>query len=100
MSPSHGLPEVPKYVGKGVAQLIEARDGVLRLMQEVPLSDEEREVAAGDIEALNRYIEKRRAMPTPAVPNASYIFNPAPLMALRQGFLGEANREVERGHGI
>ncbi len=80
------------YVGKGVAQLIEARNGVLRLMQEVPLTDEERDVAEGDVKALNRYIEKRKDAPTPSVPNERYIFNPEPLMASGKGFSGDADR--------
>jgi hypothetical protein len=33
--------------------LIEARDGVLRLSQEIPVTDEERAVAEGDAEALD-----------------------------------------------
>jgi hypothetical protein len=63
------------YVAKETAQLIEARDGILRLMQEVPLTDEEKSVAEGDVEALNRYIEKRTRVPSPAAPSKLYIFN-------------------------
>jgi hypothetical protein len=62
------------YVGKGTAQLIEARDGILHLIQEVPLTDEERAVAEGDVAALNRYIERRKHVPPPAAPNEQYIF--------------------------
>jgi integrase len=65
----------PMYVAKGPAQLIEARDGILRLMQEVPLTDEERSVAEGDVEALNRYIENRRHTPPPPMPSELYSFN-------------------------
>jgi hypothetical protein len=63
------------YVPKEAAQLIEARDGILRLMQEVPLTDEERSVAEGDVEALNRYIENRKHTPPPPVPSELYSFN-------------------------
>lgn len=66
----------PMYVSKSVAQLIEARDGVLHLMQEVPLTDEERDVAGGDVEALNRYIAKRKDVAPPCVPDERYVFNP------------------------
>jgi len=66
----------PMYVPKGDAQLIEARDGILHLMQEVPLTEEEKAVAEGDVEALNRYIDKRKAVPPPTVPDARYVFNP------------------------
>jgi hypothetical protein len=55
--------------------LIEARDGVLRVMQEVPLTEEEKAVAEGDVQVLNRYIQKRTNVPTPAVPDRRYIFN-------------------------
>jgi hypothetical protein len=44
-------------------------------MPEVPLSDERKAVAEGDIPALNRYIEKRSSVATPAVPDSRYIFN-------------------------
>jgi integrase len=65
----------PMYVAKNAAQLIEARDGVLRLVQEVPLTDEEKSVAEGDVKALNRYIENRKHVPPPAAPSELYIFN-------------------------
>ena len=65
----------PMYVAKKPAQLIEARDGILRLMQEVPLTDEEKSVAEGDVKALNRYIENRKHVPPPPVQSELYIFN-------------------------
>jgi len=66
----------PMYVAKETAQLIEARDGILRLMQEVPLTDEEKSVAEGDVTALDRYIEKRKHVQTPQIPSELHIFNP------------------------
>jgi integrase len=65
----------PMYVGKGTAQLIEARNGILHLTQEVPLTDEEKAVAEGDVAALNRYIEQRKHVPPPAAPNKRYVFS-------------------------
>jgi hypothetical protein len=59
------------------AQLIEARDGILSLMQDVPLTDEERLVAEGDVKALNRYIENRKRIPPPAVPSDLHVLNPS-----------------------
>jgi hypothetical protein len=50
-------------------------DGVLRLMQEVPLTDEEKSVAEGDVQALTRYIEGRKHVPPPNVPSQLYNFN-------------------------
>jgi hypothetical protein len=65
----------PMYVPKETTQLIEARDGVLRLMQEVPLTEEEKSVAEGDVQALTRYIEGRKHVPTPELPSPRYNFN-------------------------
>jgi integrase len=65
----------PMYVPRTTDKLIEARDGVLRLLQEVPLTDEEKAVAEGDVHALNRYIQKRTNVPPPAVPDSRYVFN-------------------------
>jgi hypothetical protein len=65
------------YVPQTAAKLIEARQGVLRLLAEVPLSDEEKAAAEGDVLALNRYIEKRTSVPTPVVPDSRYVFNPS-----------------------
>jgi hypothetical protein len=65
----------PMYVAREPAQLIGARDGILRLMQEVPLTDEEKSVAKGDVKALNRYVENRKHVPPPPVPNERYIFS-------------------------
>lgn len=65
----------PMFVAKETAQLIEARDGILRLMQEVPLTDEEKSVAEGDVKALNRYIENRKQIPPPTVPSELHVFN-------------------------
>jgi hypothetical protein len=65
----------PMYVPKEAAQLIEARDGILRLMQEGPLTEEERSVAEGDVETLNRYIDNRKHTPPPSVRSELYSFN-------------------------
>jgi hypothetical protein len=65
----------PMFVAKETAQLIEARDGILRLMQEVPLTNEEKSVAEGDVKALNRYIENRKHIPPPTMPSELHVFN-------------------------
>jgi integrase len=67
----------PMYVPQTTGKLIEARQGVLRLLAEVPLSDEEKAVAEGDVSALNRYIQKRSNVPTPQVPGSRYVFSPS-----------------------
>lgn len=68
----------PMHVGAELAQLIRARDGILNLLQEVPdLSEEEKAVAEGDRNTLNKLIEKYKDISAPPVPNERYIFNPA-----------------------
>jgi len=64
----------PIYITQTAAKLVEARDGLLRLAQEVPLTDEEKAVADGDVQALNRYIQRRINVPTPQVPDRRYAF--------------------------
>ncbi len=68
----------PMHIGVELAQLIRARDGIMNLLQEVPdLSEEERAVAEGDRDTLNRLIEKYKDVSPPPVPNERYIFNPS-----------------------
>jgi hypothetical protein len=67
----------PMHVGAELAQLIRARDGIMNLLQEVPdLSEEEKAVAEGDRDTLNKLIEKYQDVSPPPVPNERYIFNP------------------------
>jgi hypothetical protein len=66
----------PMYVPQTTGKLIEARQGILRLLAEVPLSDEEKAVAEGDVSALNRYIQKRSNVSAPEVPDNHYVFSP------------------------
>jgi integrase len=70
----------PMHIGAELAQLIRARDGIMNLLQEVPdLSEEERAIAEGDRDTLNKLIEKYKDVSPPPVPNERYIFNPAAL---------------------
>ncbi len=41
------------------------RDGLVKLLQEIPLSDEERTAVDGDVAALSRLIEWLSDVPTP-----------------------------------
>jgi hypothetical protein len=56
------------YVPKGSArgQLLESKQGLMRLIQEIPLSDEERAAVDGDIEALDRLVARLAQTPTPS----------------------------------
>ncbi len=73
------------HVGAELAQLIRARDGIMNLLQEVPdLSEEERAVAEGDRDTLNKLIEKYKDVSPPPVPNERYIFN-QPVAAASRG---------------
>ncbi len=74
----------PMHIGVELAQLIRARDGIMNLLQEVPdLSEEERAIAEGDRDTLNRLIEKYKDVSPPPVPNERYIFNPSALAPTR-----------------
>lgn len=55
---------VPKDSTRG--QWLETRDGLLKMLQEVPLSDEERAAVDGDVEALNRLLERLKEVPPPS----------------------------------
>jgi len=48
------------------AQLLEAKTNILRFLQEVPLTDDERSVADGDLDALDRLITMLSDRPTPS----------------------------------
>lgn len=56
------------YVGKESTkgQLLEARGNLQRMVQEIPLSDDERAAVDGDLIALDRLTAKLRGVPTPA----------------------------------
>lgn len=54
---------VPKESGRGI--WLQTRDSLLKLLQEVPLSDEERAAVDGDVQALSRLVERLSAVPTP-----------------------------------
>jgi hypothetical protein len=44
---------------------LQTRDNLLKMLQEIPLSDEERAVVDGDVQALNRLLERLSTVPTP-----------------------------------
>jgi len=54
----------PKESSHG--QLLEAKSNLLRLLQEVPLSDNERAVVDGDLQALDRLAARLAERPTPS----------------------------------
>jgi len=55
---------IPKASARG--QWLEARDGLLRFLQEIPLSDDERAAVDGDVQALDRLLGKLKNVPTPS----------------------------------
>src|SRR5258708_26451748 len=88
----------PMHIGIELAQLIRARDGIMNLLQEVPdLSEEEKAVAEGDRDTLNKLIEKYKDVPPPPVPNERYIFNPAALASPRGKPLAVINHSKIQG---
>lgn len=55
---------VPKESDRGL--WLQTRDGLLKLLQEIPLSDEERAAVDGDVQALNHLLERLKDVPTPS----------------------------------
>jgi integrase len=49
-----------------LAQLLEAKDNILRFLQEIPLTDEERSVVDGDLAAIDRLTTRLASQPTPS----------------------------------
>lgn len=58
---------IPKGSNRG--QLLEAKTGLLRLLQEVSLTDEECAAAEGDLKAVERLVARLAATPTPSDTN-------------------------------
>ena len=54
---------VPKESDRGL--WLETRDGLLKMLQEIPLSEEERAAVDGDVQALNRLLGRLKDVPTP-----------------------------------
>ena len=55
---------VPKDSDRGL--WLQTRDGLLKMLQEIPLSDEERAAVDGDVEALNHLLEQLKKVPPPS----------------------------------
>ena len=55
---------VPKASERG--RWLETREGLLKMLQEIPLSDEERAAVDGDVQALDRLLERLATVPTPS----------------------------------
>ena len=49
-----------------LAQLLDAKDNILRFLQQIPLSDEERAAVDGDLNAINRLTQQLADRPTPS----------------------------------
>lgn len=56
-----------------MVQLLEAKDNILRFLQEIPLTDEERGVVDGDLIAIDRLTAKLAHRPTPSGQTPSEI---------------------------
>jgi hypothetical protein len=58
-------PRIVLFKDSTRGQWLETRDGLLKMLQEIPLSDEERVAVDGDVQALNRLLERLKGIPTP-----------------------------------
>ena len=54
---------VPKDSERGM--FLQTRDNLLEMLQEIPLSDEERAAVDGDVRALGRLLERLQEVPNP-----------------------------------
>jgi len=71
------------YVGASEAEVLEARDWVVRFQATVPMTPEEKAATDGDIERLHEIVAAKGDIPAPVPPNPDYIFN-------RGGLTGDA----------
>ena len=55
---------VPKESDRGL--WLQTRDSLLKLLQEIPLSEEERAAVDGDVQALDRLLQRLADVSTPA----------------------------------
>ena len=55
---------IPKESDRGL--WLQTRDNLLKMLQEIPLSDEEKAAVDGDVQALNRLLEHLKEVPTPS----------------------------------
>ncbi len=55
---------VPKESDRGL--WLQARDSLLKMLQEIPLSEDERAAVDGDVQALDRLLERLKEIPTPS----------------------------------
>jgi hypothetical protein len=60
------------------AQLLEAKDGLQRMLVEIPLTDDERAAVEGDQTAVDRLITKLADVATPAGPTPNELADPTP----------------------
>ncbi len=55
---------IPKESDRGL--WLQTRDSLLKMLQEIPLSDEEKAAVDGDVQALDRLLERLSEVPTPS----------------------------------
>jgi len=67
----------PMFVGPGIAKEIAAREGIIRMLADVPMTPEEKAAAEGDLASLTEMIALKKNRPTPVVPSSKYVFNPS-----------------------
>jgi hypothetical protein len=66
---------IPKQSSQ--AQLLEAKDGLQRMLVEIPLTDVERAAVEGDQTAMDQLIDRLVDVATPAGPTPSQLAEPA-----------------------
>lgn len=96
------------YVGGEAAELLEAREGVLRFQTQVPMTPVEHAAAEGDVVRLQERLAELQGIPVPEPPSEAFVFNHdgiAPPVALpvppaagedRRAFWTERRARVQR----
>src|SRR5712691_7933089 len=92
---------MPKDSVRG--QWLEARDGLLKMLQEIPLSDEERAAIDGNVQALDHLLERLKDVPTPSACDAKHrtqnVIPVSAVLVTRQHVapLGDSSCDVQQG---
>jgi hypothetical protein len=64
------------YIGGTQAELLEARDGIIRFQAQVPMTPFEKDALDGNVERLNERMKELGDTPPPDPPGPEFIFNP------------------------
>ena len=70
-----------------LAQLLDAKDNILRFVQQIPLTEDERAAVDGDLNAIDRLTQRLADRPTPSRPDSGRAGPEAPFGKTHPGSL-------------